>query len=121
MTTKTPWGRDDNCNGPRRSEPGKGDDCDIYALGRADKFADSCVPSYGRISAGMWKSRNEDFADTIWPVVVKVKLEVTDYELVQHLRDLANRIEEKYSPPPPGYGPGPKRSAKVYDLTGKLL
>jgi len=63
-------------------------------LGRADRFADSVVPGYGQISAGMGPSLNEDFADTIWPVIVKVKPAVTESDLIQHLRDLADAIEQ---------------------------
>ena len=80
-------------NGPRRSTPGQGEQCFIYVLGRADDHADSIVPSYGQISAGCGPNENEDFADTIWPVVVKVKDHVTEGDLIQHLRDLADLIE----------------------------
>ncbi len=97
--TKVPWPRDDEPSGPRRSTPGQGQQCLIYMLGRADGFADSVVPSYGQISAGLGPSPNQDFADTIWPVIVKVKPAVTEGDLIQHLRDLADAIEqhtEKY-------------------------
>ena len=97
--TKVPWPRDDEPSGPRRSTPGQGQQCLIYMLGRADRFADSVVPGYGQISAGLGPSPNEDFANTIWPVIVKVKPAVTEDDLIQHLRDLADAIEqhtEKY-------------------------
>ena len=93
--TKVPWPRDDKSSGPRRSIPGQGDQCLIYLLGRADDHADSIVPSYGQISAGCGPSPNEDFADTIWPVVVKVKPAVPKGDLIQHLRDLADVIEQQ--------------------------
>ena len=92
--TKVPWPRDDEPSGPRRSTPGQGQQCLIYMLGRADEYADSVVPGYGQISAGLGPSPNEDFADTNWPVIVKVKPTVTESDLIQHLRDLADVIEQ---------------------------
>ena len=41
---------------------------------------------------------NEDFAETIWPVVVKVKPHVVEGDLIQHLRDLADLIETHTKP-----------------------
>ncbi len=79
-------------NGPRRAEPGQGDMVQIYVIGPADKHADSVVPGYGQISAGCGPNIGEDFAETRWPVVVKVKLDVPKRELAQHLRDLADTI-----------------------------
>ena len=52
-------------------------------------------PSYGQISAGCGPNLREDFADTIWPVVVKVKPAVTKGDLIQHLRDLADVIDRR--------------------------
>jgi hypothetical protein len=43
----------------------------------------------------MCVSAGEDFADCQWPVVVKAKADVTRENLVQHLRDLADAIEER--------------------------
>ena len=86
---------EDYSGGPKRSEPGRGDMVNIYVLGRADKHADSMIPSYGRISAGCGPNIGEDFAETRWPVVVKVELGVPDEELAQHLRDLADSIRRK--------------------------
>ncbi len=92
--TEVPVPRDDNPSGTRRSTPGQGQQCFIYMLGRADRFADSVVHGYGQISAGCGPNLREDFADTIWPVVVKVKPTVTESDLTQHLRDLADVIEQ---------------------------
>ena len=79
--------------GPRRSEPGKGPPCMIYVLGPASKHADSIVPAFGE-TAGCGPNLREDFAaDTMWPVVIKAKVEVGDEQLVRHLRDLADLIE----------------------------
>ncbi len=96
--TEVPWSRDDNPSGPRRSTPGQGQQCFIYVLGRADEHADSIVPSYGQISAGCGGNVGEDFAETAWPVVVKVKPHVTEGDLIQHLRDLADVIESIIKP-----------------------
>ena len=96
--TKLPWPRDDKCSGPRRSTPGQGEQCFIYVLGRADEHGDSIVPSYGKITAGCGPSLDEDFAETIWPVVVKAKPHVVKGDLIQHLRDLADVIESNIKP-----------------------
>ncbi len=79
-------------HGPKRSDPGAGDFVQIYVLGRADEHADSVVPSFGKISAGCGPNIGEDFAETRWPVVVKVKTHVGKTELAQHLRDLADSM-----------------------------
>ncbi len=75
-----------------RSTPGQGQQCFIYVMGRADEHADSIVPSYGQISAGCGPNLREDFAETRWPMIVKVKPYVTESDLVQHLQDLADLI-----------------------------
>ncbi len=98
-TTVATESRDPTCGtGPRRSTPGQGEQCFIYVLGRADEHGDSIVPSYGRITAGCGPNENEDFSDTRWPVVVKVKPDVVEGDLVQHLRDLADLIEGHAKP-----------------------
>ncbi len=79
-------------SGPKRTKPGQGNMVQIYVMGPADKHADSIVPCFGRISAGCGPNVGEDFSDTMWPVVVKVKLDVPKRELAQHLRDLADTI-----------------------------
>ena len=78
-----------------RSTPGQGQQISIYVLGQADEHADSIVPSYGAITAGCGPNLREDFAETKWPVVIKVKPEVSDGYLIQHLRDLADLVEER--------------------------
>ena len=78
----------------KRTEPGKGKPVFIYVLGRASEYADSIVPAYGEISAGCGPNLREDFADCMWPVVIKVTPEVPEADLVQHLRDLADTIEQ---------------------------
>ena len=82
-------------DGSKRSDPGQGDIVSIYVLGRADEHADSVVPSFGEISAGCGPNFGEDFAETIWPVVVKAKMHVGKTELAQHLRDLADSMTSK--------------------------
>ena len=67
----------------------------IYVVDRADKAADCVVPGYGKISAGCGPNVGEDYAvGCAWPVVIKVKLDVPNSQLVQHLRDLADHIED---------------------------
>ena len=70
--TQTAETNHDSTHGPRRSTPGQGQQCFVYVLGRADEHADSIVSRYGKITAGCGKNLNEDFAETTWPVVVKV-------------------------------------------------
>ncbi len=79
--------------GPHRSAPGTGEPCFIYVLGRAEQFADSIVPGFGQITAGCGPNLGEDFARTMWPVVVKIKPTITEQDLIQHLRDLADLID----------------------------
>ena len=76
-----------------RSVPGKGEPVWIYVLGLANEHADGIVPSYGVITAGCGPNLREDFSETRWPVVVKVKQDVLRDILIQHLRDLADAIE----------------------------
>ncbi len=84
--------------GPQRSITDQGQQCFIYVLGRADQHADSMIPSYGRITAGCGPNLGEDFAETHWPVVIKVKRAVPARDLIQHLRDLADVIEAHFGP-----------------------
>ena len=79
--------------GPHRSASGTGEPCFIYVLGRADQFADSIIPDFGQITAGCGPNLGEDFARTKWSVVVKIKPTVTEQDLIQHLRDLADLID----------------------------
>ena len=88
----------DNSHGPRRSTPGQGQQCFIHVMGRADEYADSLVGSYGQISAGCGPSLGEDFSETIWSVVIKVKPHVIEGDLIQHLRDLADSLERHTKP-----------------------
>ncbi len=78
--------------GPHRSQPGTGENCLIYVLGAANEHADSIVPHHGE-TAICGPNLGEDFANTRWPVVLKVKPGVSDFDLVNHLRDLADVIE----------------------------
>ena len=83
---------------PQRSMPGQGDSCLIYMIGHADRFADSVIGKYGQISAGCGGTFVEDFAKTRWPVVVKAKPDVIEGDLIQHLRDLADLLENYIKP-----------------------
>ena len=96
--TKLPQPKNDNCHGPRRSTPGQGQQCFIHVIGRADKYADGLVGSYGQISAGCGPSLGEDFSETIWSVVIKVLPHVVGGDLIQHLRDLADSLEKHTKP-----------------------
>ena len=96
--TTLPSVRNNNRSGPQRSVPGQGQQCLVFVMGRADKHADSIVPSYGQISAGCGPNLGEDFAETHWPVVVKVKPHVVEGDLIQHLRDLADQLANHIKP-----------------------
>ena len=91
MTMKTL--RAGNNNDDRRTTPGEGENVWIYVMGTAQDYADSIVPAFGEISAGCGPNLREDFAKCIWPVTIKVKVDVSDQQLIQHLRDLAGVIE----------------------------
>ena len=74
--------------GGRRSEPGKGDLIDIYAL---DEHGDSD-------STFIWRNVVEDYADCKWPVVVKVKHNsgLTREDCIKVLRDLTETLEANF-------------------------
>lgn len=96
--TKLPRPKNDNCHDPRRSTQGQGQQCFIHVIGRSDEYADGLVGSYGQISAGCGPTLGEDFSETIWPVVIKVKPHVIEGDLIQHLRDLADSLEKRAKP-----------------------
>lgn len=77
-----------------RSETGLGNICGIYVLGPAETFADSDHPGYGETS--IFARHGEDYAATVWPVVVKAKAEVSAEQLSQHLRDLADAVDRGF-------------------------
>jgi hypothetical protein len=70
----------------RRSEVGKGDIVDIYSAYRESN------------STYMSLNMGEDFADSLEPIVVKVKQKscIRNNELAEALRDLADAIEGKF-------------------------
>ena len=90
--------RSENESGPFRSEPGKGERVNIHVIDHARNTEDDIVGTFGKISGGCGPTVGEDFADTHWPIVVKVKLSVSDSDLIQHLRDLADSIENNPAP-----------------------
>ena len=77
---------------PQRSKPGRGEQVKICVLGPAATHHDCMVPRFGD-TAGCGPNIGEDFAVCGWPVVVKVKIDVSDASLVTMLRDLADSIE----------------------------
>ena len=72
-----------------RSRPGLGSICGIYVLGPLS-MAGRGNPGYGETV--MYSHHGEDYANTMWPVVVKAKAAVTAEQLAQHLRDLADAV-----------------------------
>jgi len=72
--------------GGRRSEPGKGEIIDIFLIHEEDDTT-LINPTAG-----------EDYADCIFPIVVKVKPHsaMTDEDLVRALRDLADSLEADF-------------------------
>ncbi|MGE5443326.1 MAG: hypothetical protein ACM3SR_01835 [Ignavibacteriales bacterium] len=73
-----------------RSEPGKGEIVGIYLLD-STKICDSVIGAYNKTA--LCVSAGEDYADSVWPIVVKVKPVVSRSELSQHLRDLADAVD----------------------------
>ena len=83
-----------------RSEPGKGEQVDIFLLTHLEPgeltgagYSSSMIMYPGFGQTGICVGRVEDFADCIHPIAVKVKDSVKDGELVRSLRDLADGIE----------------------------
>jgi hypothetical protein len=79
--------------GPHRSEPGRGPLVGLYLADRADKWRGDCVLGQADGFTTIMGSTGEDFAESGWPVVVKVQREVSREDLAQHLRDLAEAVE----------------------------
>ncbi len=75
----------------KRSEPGKGEVVGIYTLDNTD-CCDSVVGAFNKTA--LCYSAGEDYADSEWPIVVKVKAKVSRSELSQHLRDLADAVDD---------------------------
>ncbi len=66
----------------KRSQPGQGAKCFIYVMGPAGKYADDFVSAHGQ-TAICGPNAQEDFADTMWPVVVKVSPSVQSLRIEQ--------------------------------------
>jgi hypothetical protein len=78
-----------------RSQSEKGEIIGIYLLGPAtEEFCDSYIGACGQTA--VCGAVGDDFANTVWPVVVKVKAEVTQAELSQYLRDLADAVDQGF-------------------------
>ncbi len=72
----------------RRSEPGLGRIVGLYFLGSPFD------PNPDKPSKAFWVSSiGEDFADSVVPVVVKVKPEVSKEELIKQLKELVRSLE----------------------------
>ena len=75
-----------------RSPIGQGKQVRIFVAGPAEEFSDSMIGSFH--NTAICSSQGEDFASTMWPVVVKVQAGVTQRQLVQHLTDLLTSITD---------------------------
>jgi hypothetical protein len=78
-----------------RSIPGEGKKCCIYVLDD-----DYRIPGD---RANVWNTTemygpliNEDYSDQRWSVVVKTRVTMSPIELVQHLRNLIECLEDAY-------------------------
>ena len=80
-----------------RSQIGQGKQVKIFVAGPAEEFSDSMIGNFH--GTAICSSQGEDFASTMWPVVVKVQAGVTQRQLVQHLTDLLTSIMSKSGPP----------------------
>lgn len=76
----------------RANEIEHGDVVAIYVLSDA-RAADDVIGTYGQTA--MCASVGDDYAVTNWPIVIKVKRQVTRPQLVRHLLDLAAAIETR--------------------------
>lgn len=77
-----------NNSSARRSAPGRGELVRLYLVDieRVDR-------GYTDEDSGLQGGLGEDFADTVWPVVVKAKRSVNAADLVRSLRTLADAVE----------------------------
>ncbi len=74
-----------------RSEPGKGEHVRLWVMGLEENFADDVItPMDGICRCGGIPV--EDFADCMWPVVVKAKLCVSKIGLARYLIHLATDL-----------------------------
>ena len=80
--------------GNKRSLPGKGDIIAIYVLGPDELCDGDSIMGYGKTA--ICGSTGEDFSDSAWPVVVKVKAKVTKEQLIQHLSDLTKTVQDGF-------------------------
>lgn len=78
----------------QRSEPGKGEIINLFLLKPGRTGPDPFIKNFGNGSL-MGFIHAEDFAKCHWEIAVKSKLQVSEKELVQSLRDLADAIEKK--------------------------
>ncbi len=75
-----------------RSELGRGEEVGIYLVDK--DWGDSSLGGNGRTT--IIGSTGEDFAECNWPVVVKVKADVTNKELCVYLEDLLEAVREGF-------------------------
>ena len=79
----------------QRSQPGKGEIINLFLLKPYPTGPDPFIKTFGGTSM-MGFIQAEDFAKCHWEITVKSKLNVSERELVQSLRDLADAIEKKF-------------------------
>lgn len=74
-----------------RSEPGKGDDVYLSVMGPPQEFQDNIVTALNGVCC--ISSINEDYANCMWPIVLKIKPGTDQQFVVRALREYANSIE----------------------------
>ena len=80
----------------RRSIPGQGSMCGIYLA--SPGISGDCIVDPNSDNKTILSSVGEDYADCSFGVVVKVKPEVTQAELADHLRRIADAVEKGFYP-----------------------
>jgi len=83
-------------------------------MGEAKGMSDDIVPAYGETA--ICASSGEDFAATLWPVVIKVKNSVQKDRLIQHLRDLADALQAGVYDP--GFDEDYRAGERFYRMMG---
>ncbi len=77
----------------QHSKPGWGSIVGIYLLGPLSMAGPN---SEGFQDTAMFSHHGEDYANTVWPVVVKAKTGVSAEQLATHLRDLADAVDSGF-------------------------
>ncbi len=77
-----------------RSVPNRGEQCGLYVLGNSSPVGRPLVTRFNETV--MCAGQGEDYSNSAWPIVVKVKRGVGAEQLARHLEDLAAQVRAGY-------------------------